>query len=857
MPFSPSFAAQEEIAAALITACQQDNNNDIETITQIQSLIAQYPGAVASPDNHGWTALHHACANGASLELVHTLVMAQPTVLSATTASSSSTTKKNTQQCTVLHIAASCPETKLEVIDFLLQQRPALARELDALGASALHWVCRGNAGFGGSRGGKTHAGLDIFRRVYEAWTDAIYLADQQGYLSIHLAYLTGAPGSQIRYLAALDPNSVSSPLPDGRLLVHCLFQDVMEGKPNTTSKTLENLILADPATLYVPNPLTGKTLREIAKDPSVRKSGFATQLAKIIDDHENMGGGGSSKGGLKSPKGFSSSKTSSKDDKSDLKMMKKTEGGKGGSVEFKRFSKEVMADNLVLAFTQDNMTEQVSLILKTCPEAVRVRDKEGFLPLHWACYHGAPLEVLRLMVETWPESVRDTISQDRLPLHLACRANASVDRIQFLVSKYEGSLEKPTTQGMLSLHYACRDNAPLGVIEFMVDQAPLTLHQPTQSGLYPIHLSCKHGKNTDAVKFLVKQWPGCLREPTNNKDKLLPAHYLCRTGSFAPLHWMIQQDPQLLEFADGEGNLPLHWLCKNPKATLEVVKVVLDICPEAASKMNAQGLTPVDIAGEVNTEIANFLESAALSKRRKTGGKRPLHQACSDPRVTVQTVMDILAESPDEVCVPDEERMLPIHIACRSGVSLDVIRLLAEDWPESLRWTNRGGSLPLHTACSNQASATVVQYLITSWPKATGVANSYGWLPLHCACAYGASSDVIGILVQSNSKSSSMATYGQGDYPLHLACCGSPTLGVIFWLNEALEEGVKKANTAGELALHKACFNNAPMEVIEFLVEQNPTSLFVADQYGSTPQKIAEMKRNYHVAEYLRSKEA
>ena len=42
---------------------------------------------------------------------------------------------------------------------------------------------------------------------------------------------LSSAPGSQMRYLASLDPSSVSTPLPNGRLISHGLAADLMEGK--------------------------------------------------------------------------------------------------------------------------------------------------------------------------------------------------------------------------------------------------------------------------------------------------------------------------------------------------------------------------------------------------------------------------------------------------------------------------------------------------------------------------------------------------------------------------------------------------------------------------------------------------
>lgn len=849
-----SSSLTRDIAGALVTACRGGD------VSEVKSISTEYPDAVRYADgsHHGYTALHHALEAGADWSVVQALVATVPDVVRITSAPP--------LKRTALHVAAACPTTTAALVDYLLLQQPTLATQLDGGGRSALHYVCCGKS-INENKEGKLqqqqqtqHASIDVVRAIYQAWKEATYVSDRQGYLPIHLSYLTGAPGSQLRYLASLDPRSVSVPLPNDRqsprLLTHAVAADLLEQSDKSSSTTnlttvLESLVLADPATLFVVDPATNKTLVQTAQDPKFteRLGSSAVRFQQIIQTHRKPCSGGLSDGSIDSPK----SKTKGSSCKVD-EATKKGAVTSSSATAMKQklgLSPQVMADDLVMACSQ-NLTEKVRLVVHACPEAVRVRDQEGFLPLHWACYHGASVDILKLLLGSWPESVREAISQNRLPLHLACRQNASLGSIQFLVEKYPQALEANTNQGMLPLHYACRDAATLDVVKFLLDQAPMTVsEQTTNNGFLPIHFACKHGKSPETVQFLAETWPGCLREP--NSDGLLPIHFLCTTGSTIPLEWMATQDPDLLGISDGEGNLPLHWLCRNPKATVEAAKMLVDVYPGAISQTNKAGMIPADLAEEVNTDIASFL---CMRRKKRKGGPNPLHQACSDPRVTLETVMNILAESPDEVCVPDEERNLPIHVACRSGVNVEVIQYLAEDWPESLRWTNRGGSVPLHTACSNQPSSAVIHYLITSWPTATNVANNYGWLPLHCACAYGASSEIISLLVRSNDKSSGMSTYGQGDYPLHLACCGSPSFEVIYWLIEAREEGVRLTNIAGELALHKACFNNAPMEVIQFLVEQYPGSLFIEDQYGATPQKIAEMRKNYTVASWLKSKE-
>jgi ankyrin repeat protein len=922
LPSSPEAVPEKEeqrllaIAMALVTACQQDD------LAQIQALVARCPSAIryrisvpaatattdassttsASPTaftgSRITTPWQQAVASGASLEAIQALVAADPSLLWG---SNDGDNMDQEDSGTALHLAASCPATRGALVDWLLrqplppqaplhaQQEPQqIAQIADARGRTALHAVCGGSRRDGAPR---THADLGIVQKIYHAWPAAIGQTDDHNLLPFHMAFLSGAPGSYLKYLASLYPSAVSTPLPNGRLVVHCLV-DKDDGAGNRTDNNkyccysddvLASLLQADPATLYLPDPATGQTLHQ-------RAHTLSWPLQELIRAYaQDKHSGNFSTGGTPTTPTNTTTTTTigfTKKEETSPTMCKaastatatndpaKTLKGSRSGTDCKLlasrpmlYSDEQVADRIVRACAAAGPTEpsstatgleEITLLVQTYPNAVRVRDAEGFLPLHWACYHGAVASVLQVLVAAWPESVRETISYGRLPLHLACRQNATLDRVQVLVPKYPAALEQASTQGMLPLHYACRDGAPLEVIRFLVDQAPMTLSEANANGSLPIHFACKDGKkcNPDIIQFLVERWPACLREP--GKRGLLPIHLLCRGSSTASswnaLDWMVDQDSHVLTVADAEGNLALHHLCQNSKATIAAVSAVLKGHPEATTHTNANNLTPMDLAADKNPAVSIFLSETA-KKRRKTGGSHPLHQACSDPHVTVQTIQGILAESPDEVCVPDGERCLPIHIACRSGASVDVIRCLAQDWPESLCWTNKGGSLPLHTACSNKASVTVVQYLVSMLPNATGIANHYGWLPLHCACTYGASSDVIQLLIQSNDKSSRMATYGQGDYPLHLACAASSPLEVVGWLSESGPESVKLTNLAGELPLHKACSSHAPLEVIQFLVEQCPESVFATNDYGATPQQIAERSKQYEVAEWLKSR--
>jgi ankyrin repeat protein len=825
----------EEASLSLISLCQRGPQCPL---SQVQSLAAQFPDAVRFADARGWTCLHHGCAAGVSLEVVQALVQANSDVINVFS---------SMERCSVLHCAAGCPDTMPGVVQFLLLQGDGfLVRKLDVHGRAALHYACQGSR-TAQSANTTRFPPIGIIRDLHKAWKEGIFLPDQQAQLPIHLAYLAGASSSNIRYLAYLDPASVAHPMPDGRLIAHSIAMDLMDSKKSTNQDVLEALIQADASTLHVPDPLSGKTLAQAAQQgSSFRNLDTLTWFRETVRKYDGHASGDSdAKRKMAADRKESTASAGSE---------KRSLAPQSSLGSHSTATKEEIADALVEACCQANASpEHVRSLIRSNPDAVRVRDAEDFLPLHWASCKNAPVEVLKILIEAWPDSVRETM-KGGLPVHLACRQGASLDRIKFLVEKYPKGLEVATQQGLLPIHYVCRKTGALDVIKFLVDQTPLTLSETAADGLLPIHTACRYGKSLDFVKFLVERWPRCLQ--VSSSDGSLPIHYLCRGASFEHVQWMILNDPSVLQATNQEGSLPLHLLCANPKASLDVVELVYEGFQDALTKKDEAGMVPLDLVTEHNTSVADFIRERQPKKKPKPLGLYPLHRALSELHISVDVVRNILKQSPDEVCVPDEERMLPIHMACRNGASLEVIKELVNAWPESLKWTNKGGSLPLHTLCSNKGDPSVVLYLINAWREGTGVSNNYGWLPLHCACAHGASSEVIRLLVQNNEKSSRMATYGQADYPLHLACSGFASLEVICWLIEARQDGVRLANAAGELAIHKACFNSSPLAVVQFLAEQHPESIFSSNSQGLSPYDVAKMRRNHDIAEWLKSKE-
>jgi hypothetical protein len=78
----------------------------------------------------------------------------------------------------------------------------------------------------------------------------------------------------------------------------------------------------------------------------------------------------------------------------------------------------------------------------------------------------------------------------------------------------------------------------------------------------------------------------------------------------------------------------------------------------------------------------------------------------------------------------------------------------------------------------------------------------------------------------------------------LHIACRNTAPLEVVQFLVEQWPEAVKIADGRGWLPFHVACINRAPLQVVQFLVEHWSEAVKIVGQYGWLPLHLACINR-------------
>jgi ankyrin repeat protein len=107
------------------------------------------------------------------------------------------------------------------------------------------------------------------------------------------------------------------------------------------------------------------------------------------------------------------------------------------------------------------------------------------------------------------------------------------------------------------------------------------------------------------------------------------------------------------------------------------------------------------------NPVTANPMQTALRNVQpltRVIGGKLPLHYALNNnidvnDVVKLHVVRLLVQTHPEGVRVPDEQGLLPLHIACQDWLSLQIVQLLVESHPDGARVPDIVGKLPLHYA--------------------------------------------------------------------------------------------------------------------------------------------------------------
>ena len=152
-----------------------------------------------------------------------------------------------------------------------------------------------------------------------------------------------------------------------------------------------------------------------------------------------------------------------------------------------------------------------ISLLLKYAKAAVSIPDYDHCLPLHIATRSRAPPGVLHKLLVAQPETAMDLDRNGRIPLHWACHVDACVDCVDILLHFFPaGAGVAERKYGLTPLHVAVQQKAKNALISTLLLCYPNAARLKDNQGSLPIHLCCKnvHKGSPTVVEMLIHAYP-------------------------------------------------------------------------------------------------------------------------------------------------------------------------------------------------------------------------------------------------------------------------------------------------------------------------------------------------------------
>jgi hypothetical protein len=204
------------------------------------------------------------------------------------------------------------------------------------------------------------------------------------------------------------------------------------------------------------------------------------------------------------------------------------------------------------------------------------------------------------------------------------------------------------------------------------------------------------------------------------SQDKRAAAAYIRGNAELTSLHLMCKLNdppselvnditeaaPEVASFADTHGWLPLHHACANG-ASIAVLEILINAYPESKLIQDNQNRTPLHFYATCNTD---------------------------QPEVMTRKVRLLCDNGAAELS--DRGGMLPMHYAAAYGTNANVLKVLADAFPESLSTKDNKGKTPMHLTMVNahrDSSPEVLKFLLdTAGRETINLRDSEGNLPLH-----------------------------------------------------------------------------------------------------------------------------
>jgi len=239
-------------------------------------------------------------------------------------------------------------------------------------------------------------------------------------------------------------------------------------------------------------------------------------------------------------------------------------------------------------------------------------------------------------------------------------------------------------------------------------------------------------------------------------------------------------------------------------------------------------------------------LDRSVLQSTVNNNGNRkfPIHVACSNPHVTLRIIKLLLNGWPESISHQNQLGDFPIHYLCRNddldeAVLVQILALFVKEHPESVHREDSEGELPIHMAATLGMSPKVLKILVDAYPESVGIHHGeYRILPIHSVCeSDNCRLDSVKYLLDIYPESINTED-SEGWLPIHSAAYSCDPI-IIEYLMLKDPDCASKVSNRGEYPLHVAC-RFANLAVMKLLFDAYPEAIVKTNDEGNTPLERA-----------------
>ena len=135
-------------------------------------------------------------------------------------------------------------------------------------------------------------------------------------------------------------------------------------------------------------------------------------------------------------------------------------------------------------------------------------RGKYG-VPLHWAAWSQAPLDVVAALLKAFPEGAKEKNDYGWLPLHYAAeKKGPNWEVVATLLKAFPEGAKKKNMYCALPLHDAIGSKAPLEVVAALLKAFPEGAKEKDKNGDLTLHIAIENQAPLEVVAALLKAFP-------------------------------------------------------------------------------------------------------------------------------------------------------------------------------------------------------------------------------------------------------------------------------------------------------------------------------------------------------------